>query len=45
LEEVAAFAQVFTYTGLVETIQDEVRFARVRFGQNTDSRIRSKGAS
>jgi hypothetical protein len=31
--EVAAFAQVFTHTGLLKTIQDEVRFARARFGQ------------
>lgn len=31
--EVAAFAQVFTHTSLLKTIQDEVRFARARFGQ------------
>ncbi|GHO82583.1 hypothetical protein KSZ_05890 [Dictyobacter formicarum] len=33
LGEVAAFAQVLTYTGLLKTIQDEVRFARARFGR------------
>ncbi len=31
--EVAAFAQVLTHTGMLKTIQDEVRFARARFGQ------------
>src|SRR5258708_12278524 len=33
LGEVAAFAQVLTHTGLLKTIQDEVRFARARFGR------------
>lgn len=33
LGAVAAFAQVLTYTGLLKTIQDEVRFARARFGR------------
>src|SRR5258708_36739832 len=31
--EVAAFAQVFTHTGILQTIQEQVRFARARFGQ------------
>ncbi|GHO51198.1 hypothetical protein [Ktedonospora formicarum] len=31
--EVAAFAQVLTHTGMLEAIQDQVRFARARFGQ------------
>ena len=31
--EVAAFAHVLTYTGMVKTIQEQVRFARARFGQ------------
>ncbi len=31
-EEVAAFAQVFTHTGILKTIQEEVRFPRARFG-------------
>ncbi len=30
--EVAAFAQVLTHTGILKTIQDQVRFARARFG-------------
>lgn len=31
--EVAAFAQVLSRTGLLKMIQEQVRFARVRFGQ------------
>lgn len=31
--EVAAFAHVFTHTGMLKTIQEQVRFARARFGQ------------
>jgi len=31
--EVAAFAQVLAHTGVLKTIQDQVRFARARFGQ------------
>jgi hypothetical protein len=31
--EVAAFAQVLSHTGMLKTIQDQVRFARARFGQ------------
>ena len=31
--EVAAFAQVLTHTGMLKTIEDQVRFARARFGQ------------
>src|SRR4051794_18601246 len=31
--EVAAFAQVLTHTGILNTIQEQVRFARARFGQ------------
>jgi hypothetical protein len=31
--EVAAFAQVLEHTGILKTIQDQVRFARARFGQ------------
>src|SRR5256886_16307651 len=31
--EVAAFAQVLTHMGILKTIQDQVRFARARFGQ------------
>jgi hypothetical protein len=31
--EVAAFAQVLTYTGILKAIQEQVRFARARFGQ------------
>ncbi len=30
--ETAAFAQVLTHTGILNTIQDQVRFARARFG-------------
>jgi hypothetical protein len=30
--EVAAFAQVLTHTGILKTIQDQVRFTRARFG-------------
>jgi hypothetical protein len=30
--EVAAFAQVLTHTGALKTIQEQVRFARARFG-------------
>ncbi len=30
--EVAAFAQVLTHTGMLTTIQEQVRFARARFG-------------
>jgi hypothetical protein len=30
--EVAAFAQVLTYTGMLHTIQEQVRFARAHFG-------------
>lgn len=31
--EVAAFAQVFTHQNLLKTMQEQVRFARARFGQ------------
>jgi hypothetical protein len=31
--EVADFAQVLTHTGMLKTIQEQVRFARTRFGQ------------
>ena len=31
--EVAAFAQVLTHEGILKTIQEQVRFARVRFGR------------
>ena len=31
--EVAAFAHVLTHTGMLKTIQEQVRFARARFGQ------------
>src|ERR1035438_8970839 len=31
--EVAAFAQVLTHEGILKTIQEQVRFARARFGQ------------
>jgi hypothetical protein len=31
--EVAAFAQVLTHTGTLKKIQEQVRFARARFGQ------------
>jgi hypothetical protein len=31
--EVAAFAQVFSHEGILKTIQDQVRFARARFGR------------
>lgn len=31
--EVAAFAQVLSHTGILQSIQDQVRFARARFGQ------------
>jgi hypothetical protein len=31
--EVAAFAQVFTHTGILKAIQEQLRFARARFGQ------------
>jgi hypothetical protein len=31
--EVAVFAHVLTYTGMLKTIQEQVRFARARFGQ------------
>ena len=30
--EVAAFAQALTHTGILKAIQDQVRFARTRFG-------------
>src|SRR5712692_10495439 len=30
--EVAAFAQVLAHTGILKAIQDQVRFARARFG-------------
>src|SRR5713101_1598468 len=30
--EVAAFAQVLTHTGILKAIQEQVRFARARFG-------------
>jgi hypothetical protein len=30
--EVAVFAQVLTHEGILKTIQDQVRFARARFG-------------
>ena len=30
--EVAAFAQVFTHTGILKKIQEQVRFTRARFG-------------
>jgi hypothetical protein len=33
MAEVAAFAQVFCHTGLLQTIQEQVRFTRARFGQ------------
>jgi hypothetical protein len=33
LGEVAVFAQVLTHTGILQTIQERVRFARARFGQ------------
>lgn len=33
LAEVTAFAQVLTHTGILKKIQDQVRFARARFGQ------------
>jgi len=33
LGEVAAFAQVLTHTGILKKIQEQVRFARARFGQ------------
>src|SRR6267154_2120263 len=32
LGEVAAFAQVLTHAGILKTIQEQVRFARARFG-------------
>src|SRR5579864_8661567 len=32
-EEVAAFAQVMTHLGLLNAIQEHVRFARARFGK------------
>ena len=31
--EVAAFARVLTHTGMLKTIQEQVRFTRARFGQ------------
>jgi len=31
--EVAAFAQVLSHTGILKAIQEQVRFARARFGQ------------
>jgi hypothetical protein len=31
--EVAAFAQVLDHTGILKTIQGQVRFVRARFGQ------------
>lgn len=31
--EVATCAQVLTHTGMLKTIQEQVRFARARFGQ------------
>jgi hypothetical protein len=31
--EVTVFAQVLTHTGILKTIQEQVRFARARFGQ------------
>jgi hypothetical protein len=31
--EVAAFAQILTHTGILKQIQEQVRFARTRFGQ------------
>jgi len=31
--EVAVFAHVLTHTGMLKTIQEQVRFARARFGQ------------
>ena len=31
--EVAAFAQALSHAGILQSIQDQVRFARVRFGQ------------
>jgi hypothetical protein len=30
--EVAAFAQVLSHTGLLKTLQEQVRFTRARFG-------------
>ena len=32
LAEVAVFAQVLSHTGALKTIQEQVRFARARFG-------------
>jgi hypothetical protein len=32
MEEVAVFAQVLSYTGILKTIQEQVRFARARMG-------------
>jgi hypothetical protein len=32
LGEVAVFAQVLSHTGTLKTIQEQVRFARARFG-------------
>lgn len=32
--EVAAFAQIFTHTGTLKAIAEQVRFARARFGQD-----------
>jgi hypothetical protein len=31
--EVAAFAQVLSHTGILQSIQEQVRFARARFGR------------
>ena len=33
MAEVAVFAQVLSHTGILQSIQDQVRFARARFGQ------------
>lgn len=38
--EVAAFAQVLTHTGILKKIQEQVRFARARFGKSRPHRFR-----
>jgi hypothetical protein len=37
--EVAAFAHVFTHTGMLKTIQEQVCFARARFGKSRSDRF------
>jgi hypothetical protein len=37
--EVAAFAHVLTHTGMLKTIQEQVRFARARFGKSRSHRF------